>query len=216
MDGLNRQQADTLYKTLQEEVASLDFTSWYSYLTARPYGNPVFTNGYDVSGHSFLPSVMLYGSLGTRSYQTAIPLGTLLPKTSAQYMQLSNESQSIDVLACLKRSDWSEYDSLRVQALQFLDENGRPRSFERYFSGDMLQLLQEPLADLAGALEGLSNTAPDITKPLYGFFWKLGKANEPSCIEMRQTVRFRTFSSNLANHNETAWPENGRAVLFLP
>lgn len=170
VDGLNRQQADTLYKTLREEVASLDFTSWYSYLTARPYGNPVFTNGYDVSGHSFLPSVMLYGSLGTRSYQTAIPLGTLLPKTSAQYMQLSNESQSIDVLACLKRSDWSEYDSLRVQALQFLDENGRPRSFERYFSGDMLQLLQEPLADLAGALEGLSNTAPDITKPLYGLF----------------------------------------------
>ena len=170
VDGLNRQQADTLYKTLREEGASLDFTSWYSYLTARPYGNPVFTNGYDVSGHSFLPSVMLYGSLGTRSYQTAIPLGTLLPKTSAQYMQLSNESQSIDVLACLKRSDWSEYDSLRVQALQFLDENGRPRSFERYFSGDMLQLLQEPLADLAGALEGLSNTAPDITKPLYGLF----------------------------------------------
>jgi len=168
VDGLDSQQADTLYKTLREEVASLDFTSWYSYLTTRPYG-VVFTNGHDVSGRSFLPSVMLYGSLGTRSYQTAIPLGTLLPKTSAQYMQLSNESQSIDVLARLKRSDWSEYDSLRVQVLQFPNENGHRRSFERYFSGDMLQLLQDPLADLASDLEGLPNAAPDITKPLYGF-----------------------------------------------
>ena len=34
----------------------------------------------------------------------------------------------------------------------------------------MLQLLQDPLADLASDLEGLPNAAPDITKPLYGLF----------------------------------------------
>ena len=180
VDGLSSPQAAALYETLREEVATLDFAAWYSYLTARQYNKPDLSNWPYSSGRAFLPSVTLYGSLSTRQYQTAIPLGPLLPKTCARYMRLSNESQRIDVLNRLKQAEWAEYDTLRVQVLQFADKDGRPRSFERYFSGDMLQLLQEPLAELANSLADPVASIPDITKPLYGFILETGKGEQGS------------------------------------
>lgn len=175
---LNDGQTAALYDTLREEVASLPFSSWYSYLKGLDRYGEVGTEA-DSYTRSFLSAdIQLSGTNGAESYQTDIPLGSLLPRTSNQYMAFVSENGGGQVLEKLESGDWSESDSLQVTGLHLTDQEGRPCLIDRYFYGDMLTLLKELLAEFAGEVRAQAQESPDIGRPMYLIVYSNGMGEE--------------------------------------
>lgn len=166
VDGLPPAQAEALYDTLREEVAALPFADWYGYLQQThqvyftEYASPYAYDGGDTP--LALTTIRFSGSIGAEWYSTSIPIDSLLPRTSNQYMAFVNENTNaaMDMLAILRDGNWEPYDWLFLRLMQ--PEGG---TVERYYGGDMLELLREPIAELADRLTA-SNALPVIQKPV--------------------------------------------------
>lgn len=167
VSGLDDRQAAALYATLREEVASLPFSSWYSYLKGLNQAAEVQTETDSYTGSFLSASIHLSGTNGAESYQSDIPFGTLLPETSNRYMAFVNENTGGQVLEKLGSGHWSENDSLQIIGLHLTDAEGHPCLVDQYFSGDMLALLEEPLTEFTLQVRTQAQQDPDIAQPMY-------------------------------------------------
>ncbi len=182
VDELTNAQATALYNTLREEVATLSFADWYGHLQQRYQGDTHYTGDsafpYGYSDQS-LATLHFSSTIGTQWYSSSIPLDALLPRTCNLYMQFINENTaaSFDVLAALQESNWQSSDWLTIRLIHTADSGGDKQLYsrERNYSGDILQLLHEPLTELASQLESHRAEAPDITQPLYCFLLDRGE-----------------------------------------
>lgn len=91
--GFDRDMEKELLGVLREEVASLDFTDWYSSLQMNQeyYGKYDVITGADPSPRRTITTVSLRGYHQLGHYYSDIPLNNLLPRTANRYMEMVNQ-----------------------------------------------------------------------------------------------------------------------------
>ncbi len=158
---LSNAELKSLYATLKAEVETLDFKTWFDYIN-----NNNFSGGQPHQGdYIYLPDALTLIDK-KNGYVKNIPLSSLLPNTSSQYMKFSNRI-SEDRLIMGMRDANSGY-GYEINGFGFVDEYGTPKAVFIFVSSEFRpEPEQDFLNDLADLCEEKRDLPVDINKP----FW---------------------------------------------
>lgn len=171
--GFDRGMEKELLGVLREEVASLDFTDWYSSLQMNQeyYGKYDVIIGADPSPRRTITTVSLRGYHQLGQYYSDIPLNNLLPRTANRYMEMVNQlsdwrfETGTALVDRLQQKSWQPGDRLTIQA--YWQERDQFLAQTWDLDGDLLRLLAGPVAELGAQLAALDVSRPDIGGNLY-------------------------------------------------
>lgn len=157
----------SLYTTFKAEVETLDFKTWFDYINNNSFSGDRLHQ----SDYIYLPDELTLIDKKD-GYIRNIPLSSLLPNTSSQYMKFSNHIIEDSVITDMRNSQ-SEY-GFEINGFGFVDEFGTSKAVFIFVSpGFRPQPEQDFLNDLADLFERKRGLPVDINKP----FWAVREKN---------------------------------------
>jgi len=196
---LNDAQLNDVYATLREEVANMDFQTWYNLLNDTAYKMSYM--GSYVAGPSIASSQLLNpatqdlgfsidvtGSIGIENYLSTYPITTSTPKTLSKMLNYINESQRTNGIDDIKQIDGEKVGYyLTINDYNFTNSNGnllnRNTVDYSYYNGmpadgaKSSEIPAQLLTQLKQELDLQSEQPVDASKPLYAISVNAGNSD---------------------------------------
>lgn len=164
---LDRETTELLYKTLQQEITTAGFESWYGLVTGQEY---IFQKD-NMLAPSVLCQLYLTYPVGMEWQRISIPLRSdVLPKTCDMYLQLYNEATLFNDTLLTPVQILDQALALPLSSIKHLEIEGHQFTNTYSFNWWVNQLDDESEQELTSFLESLrplADKSVDSTKSLY-------------------------------------------------